>query len=447
MTITATLDLSEQFLNAYHLLANDKRPIFVTGKAGTGKSTLLQYFREHTTKQLAVVAPTGVAAVNVRGQTIHSFFRFRPDITLEAVDKIRLRRADRELFQALEAIVIDEVSMVRADLLDCVDRFLKRFGRDPRRPFGGIQMIFVGDLYQLPPIVKREEDEMFRGVYDSPFFFSAKSFQQLEVLFIDLERIYRQHDEEFIGLLGAIRNNTVNLGYLQQLNQRCRPDFEPPAEDFYVYLATTNRVVDEINAQHLAQLEGKACRFAGRVEGDFEKKSLPTHQNLELKIGAQVMLLNNDPEGRWVNGSIGKVSAIHDDLTSTPVVEVELDNGQTVEVTPFQWEMYRFFLNEVTKNIESESVGAFVQYPLRLAWALTIHKSQGKTFSKVIVDIGSGAFSHGQTYVALSRCTTFEGLVLRRPINRRDILLDSRVVEFLKKFQSPGILGKVPVQS
>jgi len=433
VNLQSTLELDSQFLAAYQLLDNSPGHIFVTGQAGTGKSTLLQYFREHTSKSLAVLAPTGVAAVNVRGQTVHSFFRFRPDITVEAVEKIRLRREDREMFQGLDAIVIDEVSMLRADIMDCVDAFLRRFGRRPEDPFGGVQMIFVGDLYQLPPVVKRDEQELFREFYSSPYFFAAKVFRRIQLNFVDLEKIYRQKEDDFIALLNAIRHNRVTAEQLRALNARCASDFEPDPEDFYVYLTTTNALAESINKRRLAQLPGKSMRFRGEVDGSFEDKNLPTPEILEIKAGAQVMLLNNDQEGRWVNGTIGKVVSVQEDLTSSPVIVVELENGQTVEVPPFRWEMFRFFFNDVTRAIEAESTGAFVQYPLKLAWAVTIHKSQGKTFSKVIVDIGAGAFSHGQTYVALSRCTALSGLVLRRPISRRDILLDRRVVEFLER--------------
>lgn len=428
-----TLDLNPQFLHAYDLLANGRGHVFITGRAGTGKSTLLQYFREHTTKQVAVLAPTGVAAVNVQGQTIHSFFHFRPDITPDAVAKIRIRRKERELFQALDAIIIDEVSMLRADLLDCVDRFLCLHGRNPRQPFGGIQMIFIGDLFQLPPVVKTEEEEIFREFYESPFFFSAKVMNGLPLSVIDLAKIYRQNSDDFIEILNAIRYDTLTDRQIQKLNERYLPDFEPSPDDFYVYLASTNAIVDRINGRMLRQLSGDICQFDGTVEGEFDQAAFPTQKFLELKVGAQVMLLNNDPEGRWVNGSIGQIRGVSEDLSATAVVRVALEGGMEVEVTPFRWDMYRFSFNEATRQVESRSVGAFIQYPLRLAWAITIHKSQGKTFSHVIVDMGQGAFAHGQTYVALSRCTTWEGLILRRPFSRRDVLVDQRVIAFIHR--------------
>ncbi len=427
------LELNPEFLRAFQLLEYSKEHVFITGKAGTGKSTLLQYFREHTTKNVAILAPTGVAAVNILGQTVHSFFRFKPDITPERIAQIRLRREDRELFEALDAVLIDEISMLRADVLDCIDCFLRRFGKNHKKPFGGIQMMMIGDLFQLPPVVSREERGVFKDVYLSPYFFDAKVFQNIPLLeYIDLEKIYRQQDDSFIALLNAIRHDQLTNECLKRLNERCRPDFYPEEDDFYVYLTTTNAIADRINQQQLQRLAGEGFCFQGRVEGKFEDRNLPTKEILELKSGAQVMLLNNEASGQWVNGSIGKVVSVAEDLSSTDIVEIELEDGRIVEVGPFTWEMFRFHFNEETQRLESNSIGSFMQYPLRLAWAVTIHKSQGKTFSKVILDIGQGAFAHGQTYVALSRCTSLEGIVLKRPIQQTDIIVDPRVIQFME---------------
>jgi len=432
--ITTDFDFNQQFAQAYNLLENSKSNIFITGQAGTGKSTLLKYFREHTKKDMVVLAPTGVAAVNIMGQTIHSFFRFKPDITPESVADIRIRKENREIYKNIDAIIIDEVSMLRADLLDCVDAFLRIHGKKKKKPFGGIQIIFMGDLYQLPPVVTKEEKEIFRDIYTSPYFFSSKAYNEISVAFIDLAKIYRQQDDDFIELLNAIRNKEITSRHLQVLNERCDPLFYPDENDLYVYLTTTNRLADQINKTQLVRLEGKVYHFEGSIDGKFENKNLPTHEFLDIKIGAQVMLLNNDSSGRWINGSIGKVLSISGDLTATAIVEVQLDGGSVVEVAPFRWEMFRFYFNEDTQMIESEGVGSFTQYPLKLAWAVTIHKSQGKTFSKVIIDIGTGTFAHGQAYVALSRCTSLEGIILRKPIYKRHILLDGRVVDFMKQF-------------
>jgi len=432
------IEFNKEFSAAYDLLENSGQNVFITGKAGTGKSTLLQYFRDHTVKKVAVLAPTGVAAVNIKGQTVHSFFRFKPDITPESVHKIRLRKVQRALYKKVDTIIIDEVSMVRADLLDCIDVFLRLHGKKPDVAFGGAQMVFIGDLFQLPPVVPRDEMGIFEGVYRSPYFFDAKIFREIQegeghprsVKIVELKKIYRQQEEDFIKLLGSIRNRSVTEAHLKALNQRYIPHFKPPVEDFYIYLTTTNAMADAVNRKKLNELGNEPYIYEGTLTGAFEAKNLPTSIALELKVGAQVMLVNNDPSGRWINGSVGKIIDIADD---GKIVGVELEDGSMVEVTPFKWEMFRFFFNEDTEQLESESVGSFTQYPLRLAWAVTIHKAQGKTFSKVIVDLGNGSFAHGQTYVALSRCTRLDGLVLKKPLLKRHILLDDNVVEFMNE--------------
>ncbi len=431
MIVAQTLELNRDFLRAMDLLENGTDPVFITGKAGTGKSTLLQYFRDHTTKRVAVLAPTGVAAINVGGQTVHSFFRFKPDVTPEMIATMRLRRDTAEMYRHLDAVIIDEVSMLRADLLDCVDRFLRRFGPRTALPFGGVQMIFIGDLFQLPPVVNRDEDSAFREAYRGPYFFCARVMEEISLRFIDLEKIYRQHDDEFIGLLNAIRHDRLTPKLLERLNARYQSDIHSLPDEFVVYLSTTNAVADRINAEQLRRIPGEPFCLQGTIDGRFDERVLPTKQFLDLKTHAQVMLLNNDPEDQWVNGSLGRIVSVGEDLSQTAMIAVELDDGRTVEVGPFTWEMYRFSYNQGTRQLESETVGSFQQYPLKLAWAVTIHKSQGKTFDKVILDIGSGAFAHGQTYVALSRCRTLEGITLRRPISRRDIIVDPQVVEFM----------------
>ncbi|MBF0619202.1 MAG: AAA family ATPase [Candidatus Omnitrophica bacterium] len=423
-----------EFLRAFDLLENSGKCVFLTGRAGTGKSTFLQYFRGLTAKNVAVLAPTGVAAVNVRGQTIHSFFKFRPDITPEKALEIRLRRAQREVYRHLDALVIDEISMVRADLLDCMDVFLRAHGRDAALPFGGVQMIFIGDLHQLPPVVLREERAAFEGPYAGPYFFHARVFPALDLKFLELEMIYRQKEDRFIRLLNAVRENVLTSEHLKLLNSRVDPGFNPPDGEFYVYLTTTNDLADRINVEKLRAIKSRVYAYAGIVNGAFEARVLPTQEQLELKFGAQVMLLNNDPAGRWVNGSIGQVTdIIHGD--GDDAVRVKLIDGETVDVAPFTWEVHRFVYDEDRARLVSEPVGAFTQYPLRLAWAVTIHKAQGKTFDRVIIDTGRGAFASGQIYVALSRCTSLEGIVLKRPVFLRDIQMDPRVADFLQNFK------------
>ena len=430
------IDFNQEFALAYDILENSGRNVFITGKAGTGKSTLLQYFRNHTSKNVAVLAPTGVAAVNIKGQTVHSFFRFRPDITPDGVRNIRLRRAQKALYENLDAVIVDEISMVRADLLDCMDVFLRLHGPKKMIPFGGVQMVFIGDLFQLPPVVAGGEGSLFGDVYASPYFFDSMIYREIHrgaghpsrFETIELKKIYRQKEEDFIKLLGVIRDRTADAQHLKVLNQRYKPDFQPDQKDLYIYLTTTNSMADRINRARLEQLPGESYLYDGVMDGNFESRNLPTHQALELKADAQVMLLNNDPNGRWSNGSIGKIWRFID---SGKIIMVELQGGSTVEVVPFKWEMFRFFYNEDTQSLESEAVGSFTQYPLKLAWALTIHKSQGKTFTKVVIDVGSGTFAHGQIYVALSRCTSFEGIILKRPILPRHILLDGNVTDFM----------------
>ena len=438
-----TLDLNEQFTRAYELMENSRQNLFITGKAGTGKSTLLQYFRSRTRKNVVVLAPTGVAAVNVRGQTIHSFFGFKPDITPEAISSIRIRKAKKNMYRKIAALVIDEISMVRADLLDCVDAFLKLHGPDKNSSFGGVQMILIGDLYQLPPVVGKEEKILFgeksggsgKTMYSSPYFFDAKALENFPAELIELEKIYRQKDHDFIGLLNAVRNNSVTEKHLEILNKRVIPGFKSAQDELYIHLTTTNDLADQINRQRLDALKGREYHYDAQFNGDFDGKSLPTQEELDLKVGAQVMLLNNDQAGRWINGTIGKIIDVQENPESLDVIEVELPQGEKVDVTPFTWEMFRFFYNKETDALDSETVGSFTQYPLKLAWAVTIHKSQGKTFSKIIVDIGRGTFSHGQVYVALSRCTSLEGLVLSKPILKKHIFMDWRIVQFMTEYQ------------
>jgi len=439
MPLSSSIEINDRFKEALGWMEDSARSVFITGKAGTGKSTLLEYFRETTGKRIAVLAPTGVAALNVRGQTIHSFFGFKPDITLEKVRKISTKRFPEKaaLFKRLDAVVIDEASMVRADLLDCVEKFLRLNGPKARRPFGGLQMIFIGDLYQLPPVVSGAEKHLFTLHYDSPYFFSAHSLLKdgFRLEFVELEKIYRQTEADFIGLLNAIRNRSVTAGEIERLNGRFDPEFVPPEDDFYITLTSTNDLAAARNREKLDRLPGRLHAYQGLIDGEFERSSLPTDERLELKVGAQVMLLNNDAAGRWVNGSIGRVADVLREKGEDDRIVVELQDGGAVEVKPNIWELFRFTFDQEKQAIVSEAVGAFTQYPLKLAWAITIHKSQGKTFPKVIVDIGRGTFAHGQVYVALSRCTNFGGLVLKTPIGKSHIRTDWRVSKFLTRFQ------------
>lgn len=436
---TSDIEINDKFKDALEMIESDSS-VFVTGRAGTGKSTLLSYFRQTTKKKIAVLAPTGVAAVNVGGQTIHSFFGFKPDITPDAVKMSG--RLDRRIYTSIDAIIIDEISMARADLIDCVDKFL-RLSRENKEAFGGLQMIFIGDLYQLPPVVTGKEREIFREHYRSPYFFDAKVFEKFSIDMVELEKIYRQKDEKFISLLNSIRNNSISEKGIREINKRLNPAFQPTDDDFYINLTTTRDIADGINSRELARLKSKEFLFRGRLSGSFDKNSLPTDINLRLKEGAQVMLVNNDSRRRWVNGTVGRIEQIVRRRKGDLVI-VLMQNGREVAVEPHTWEMFRMVYHD--GGIRSETTGTFTQYPLKLAWAVTIHKGQGKTFDKVIVDIGRGAFAHGQVYVALSRCTSIDGLVLRKPIQKKHIMMDWRVVRFLTGYHYRRSEAAVPLE-
>jgi ATP-dependent DNA helicase PIF1 len=432
------IEINAGFQQALDWMENTNRPVFITGKAGTGKSTLLSHFRKMTRKRIAVLAPTGVAAINVQGQTVHSFCGFKPNISLDKVKKIIKKKNSRALlYRKLDTIIIDEISMVRADLLDCVEKFLRLNGLHPRKPFGGLQMVFIGDLYQLPPVVTSAEKDIFAIQYETPYFFSAHIFNnpRFQMEFVELEKIYRQTDEDFIFLLNAIRNRSVTDQDIEHLNRNYTPDFIPKENDYTIYLTSTNDQAFKRNQEKLARLPGKAYISHAFIEGNFDTSALPTEKILALKPGAQVMLLNNDPFGRWVNGSIGKVIKVLQQKGEEDFIQVELSDKILVQVSPYTWEIFQYSYDASAQKIYSESVGSFIQYPLKLAWAITIHKSQGKTFDAVVIDIGQGTFAHGQVYVALSRCTSLKGLILSKPIQRHHILMDFRVVKFLTQFQ------------
>jgi ATP-dependent exoDNAse (exonuclease V) alpha subunit len=363
-------------------------------------------------------------------------------VTPAAIRKKKSARKGGTIYSKIKTIIIDEVSMVRADLLDCVDRFLRLNGPDETKPFGGVQMIFIGDLYQLPPVVLNQEKEIFRNHYPSPYFFSARVFSQLALEFVELEQVYRQKDDEFLRLLNAIRNLTVTDEDLVILNRRCDPDFEPPDDDFYISLASINDTADAINERQMAKLPGRIWKAVGVVEGEFTKDYLPTARELKLKKGAQIMLLNNDAQGRWINGTIGKVQGFRKDEEGEELIKARLDTGQTVDISPYTWNIFRFFLKD--GELSSEAVGSFTQYPLRPAFAVTIHKSQGKTFEKAIIDVGRGIFAHGQMYVALSRCVSLEGLVLRQPLKKSHLLMDWQIVRFLTGLQYAAAERQLP---
>ena len=440
---------NKEFQDALQLITHTRQSVFLTGKAGTGKSTFLKYICNHTKKKYVVLAPTGIAAINAGGVTLHSFFKlpFRPmlpddpDLSLShgrIFEFFKYPKEKRKIIAEVDWIIIDEISMVRADIIDCVDRILRVYSGNMRLPFGGKQLLFVGDVFQLEPVVPSDQKEILSLFYASPFFFSARVFKDINLVPIELQKVYRQTDSVFINILDRIRNNAARKQELDTLNGRYFPSFEPQNEDMYITLATRRDQVDFINEKKLAELPGEEYVSVGKIEGDFPESSLPTQLNLSIKEQAQVIFIDNDYERRWVNGTIGMVSGIDENGN----VYVLLESGVEHLVEPTSWRNYKYKYNEKEKRIEEEIVGTFEQLPIRLAWAITVHKSQGLTFSRVVVDLTGGVFAGGQTYVALSRCTSLEGLVLKSKISSRDIFIRKEIVEFSQIFNNQALIEK-----
>ena len=421
--------LSAEQQAVFDAIETTRDHIFVTGRAGTGKSTLLNHLSWHTSKQVVICAPTGVAALNVGGQTIHSLFRL--PIGVIADHEIEQSRELRKLLGTLDTIVIDEVSMVNADLLDAVDRSMRQARQRPREAFGGAQVVLFGDPYQLAPVPgDADERAYFEDQYRSMWFFDAKVWSEADLRIYELSVIHRQHEDEFKYMLNAVRHGRVTAEIAKRLNDT---GARPAPTDGAITLATTNSTVTRINASELAKLPGRALTARAEVSGEFGGRSYPADESLELKVGAQVMFLRNDSDQRWVNGSIGTVKKID----STVWVEVD---GETHQVQPAVWEKYRYSYSAVTKSLKKDIVAEFTQFPLRLAWAVTIHKSQGKTYDRAIVDLGQRSFAPGQTYVALSRISELEGLYLTRPLRPSDIIVDENVLRFMAgSVAIPGI--------
>ena len=440
---------NKEFQDALQLITHTRQSVFLTGKAGTGKSTFLKYICNHTKKKYVVLAPTGIAAINAGGVTLHSFFKlpFRPmlpddpDLSLShgrIFEFFKYPKEKRKIIAEVDLIIIDEISMVRADIIDCVDRILRVYSGNMRLPFGGKQLLFVGDVFQLEPVVPSDQKEILSLFYASPFFFSARVFKDINLVPIELQKVYRQTDPVFINVLARIRNNAARKQELDTLNGRYFPSFEPQNEDMYITLATRRDQVDFINEKKLAELPGEEYVSVGKIEGDFPESSLPTQLNLSIKEQAQVIFIDNDYERRWVNGTIGMVSGIDENGN----VYVLLESGVEHLVEPTSWRNYKYKYNEKERRIEEEIVGTFEQLPIRLAWAITVHKSQGLTFSRVVVDLTGGVFAGGQTYVALSRCTSWEGLVRKSKISSRDLFIRKEIVEFSQIFNNQALIEK-----
>ena len=426
---------NKELRNAWEFAEHTGISIFLTGKAGTGKTTFLKALKEHSSKRIIVVAPTGVAAINAGGVTIHSFFQlplspYVPGTTFK--DRYDFGKEKRRIIRTLDMLVIDEISMVRSDLLDAIDNVLRRY-RDPTLPFGGVQLLMIGDLHQLTPVVTPRDEELLRPYYDTPYFFGSHALQQTSYVTIQLTHVYRQQDQVFIDILNHVRDGVPTAEDLARLNARCKPMFIPKPEEGYIRLTTHNRMADSYNDNELHKLPGKRYVFKAEIEKEFPESSYPADVNLELKQGAQVMFIKNDPSPShlYYNGRIGHVVGFEEGKI---VVKCPGDD-YTISVEPAEWENTRYAINEETKVIEPQVLGVFRQYPLRLAWAITIHKSQGLTFEHAIID-ASASFASGQVYVALSRCKSLEGLVLASQIQSRNIIGDARVNDYIARQQT-----------
>ena len=453
-----TLDLDNQeWQQALQIIQYTRRSLFLTGKAGTGKSTFLRYVAQQTKKKYVILAPTGIAAINAGGQTLHSFFKlpFHPLLPNDSRYSPRnIRKTLKysgvtlKLLRELELIIIDEISMVRADIIDFIDKVLRIYCRNMREPFGGKQLLLVGDIFQLEPVVKEDEWRLMQPFYPSAYFFSAKVWQQMQLVSIELRKVYRQNDAQFITLLDRIRQNQATDQDLAAINSRVAQDAEPlPSmrNAFEITLATRRDTVDWINEQKLAEIDGTSTTFQGTIRGEFPLTSLPAPMELEIKPGAQVIFTRNDKEKRWVNGTIGIVTGFDVD---EGIIGVCDEDGNEYDVGEEVWENMRYTFDEKEQKIVEEQLGTFVQYPLRLAWAITVHKSQGLTFRQVRIDFsGGGAFAGGQTYVALSRCTSLNGIILEEPIHRSDIFVRPEVIQFAQRYNDGQLMRKALYES
>ncbi len=412
--------LSEEFESIVGQLENTKDHFYITGKAGSGKSTLLAYFRSITQKNTAVLAPTGVAAIRVKGQTIHSFFGFPPKvIQTRHIKKVR----QIELLQNLETLIIDEISMVRADVFDAIDYSLRVHRKKLTQPFGGVQVIVFGDLFQLPPVVNMDESSLLERIYPSgQFFFHSNIFQDAQFKTLELQSIYRQKDDHFIYLLNAVRDGSITHSQIDNLNDSLVDNFE--MDEGKIILTTTNARASGINQNYLKQLSSEEFSYRAQATGQFYKELFPTDEVLKLKKGAQVIMIKNDPEKRWVNGSIG---TIHDIAEKKIKVKI---NHKIYEVKKEKWDRIQYSYDDDQQEVLENVTGSFKQYPMRLAWAITIHKSQGQTFEKVIIDMSQGSFAPGQLYVALSRCISLEGIELLRPLRKSDVIVNKQLIGF-----------------
>lgn len=447
--IDSRIDLDNpEFQNAWQLINYTRRSVFLTGKAGTGKSTFLRYIVENIRKKTVVLAPTGIAAVNVGGQTLHSFFKIPlkpilptdPDFAIRTLRKrMKYSSSHVKLLRQLDLIIIDEISMVRADIIDFIDKILRVYCHNMREPFGGKQLLLVGDIFQLEPVVTGDARDVLAHYYNAPYFFNALAFNELAILPIELRKVYRQDDADFISLLDRVRAGQPAEADIRRLNAKLIPSEQVDrlSADMTMTIASRRDMVDHINERHLNELKTLEIVYKGIIKGDFPMNALPTDLELSLKVGAQIVFIKNSPDRRWVNGTLGIVDSLSDEK-----ICVRLEQGNVVEVEPEVWGNIRYQYNEEKGTVDEIELGSYMQFPVKLAWALTIHKSQGLTFNKVIIDIGRGAFTGGQTYVALSRCRSFDGISLCSTLNMRDIFVNRHIIDFASRFNNQKLIAE-----